>query len=41
MAACFAMYKQLLPRDPAFSNDAVDLGHYYNLCVSLKSSHWW
>jgi tetratricopeptide (TPR) repeat protein len=39
MAACFAMYKQQLPRDAAFSYDQVDLGHYYNLYVSLME-HW-
>jgi hypothetical protein len=39
MAACFAMYKQQLPRDAAFSYDLVDLGHYYNLYASLME-HW-
>jgi len=39
MAACFAMYKQQLPRDAAFSYDLVDLGHYYNLYVDLME-HW-
>jgi Sulfotransferase family len=38
-AACFAMYKQQLPRDAAFSYDLADLGHYYNLYVSLME-HW-
>jgi len=39
MAACFAMYKQQLPRDAAFSYDLRDLGRYYNLYVSLME-HW-
>ncbi|HEY3637536.1 MAG TPA: sulfotransferase, partial [Rhizomicrobium sp.] len=39
MAACFAMYKQQLPRDAAFSYDLVDLGHYYNMYVSMME-HW-
>jgi tetratricopeptide (TPR) repeat protein len=39
MAACFAMYKQQLPRDAAFSYDLRDLGHYYNLYVGLME-HW-
>jgi len=39
MAACFAMYKQQLPSDAAFSYDLRDLGRYYNLYVSLME-HW-
>ena len=39
MAACFAMYKQQLPKDAAFSYDLEELGHYYNLYVSLME-HW-
>jgi len=39
MAACFAMFKQQLPRDAAFSYDLGDLGRYYNLYVSLME-HW-
>jgi tetratricopeptide (TPR) repeat protein len=29
MAACFAMYKQMLPPDAAFSHDLTHLGRYY------------
>jgi tetratricopeptide (TPR) repeat protein len=39
MAACFAMYKQLLPNDAAFSYDLEELGGYYNNYVSLMD-HW-
>jgi tetratricopeptide (TPR) repeat protein len=39
MAACFAMYKQLLPNDAGFSNDLEELGRYYNNYVSLME-HW-
>jgi tetratricopeptide (TPR) repeat protein len=39
MAACFAMFKQLLPDDAAFSYDLEDLGHYYNTYVSMMD-HW-
>lgn len=39
MSACFAMYKQQLPRDANFSYDLRDLGRYYNLYVSLME-HW-
>ncbi|MEO8926748.1 MAG: sulfotransferase [Caulobacteraceae bacterium] len=39
MAACFAMFKQLLPNDAAFSYDFDDLGSYYNNYVSLMD-HW-
>jgi predicted Zn-dependent protease len=39
MAACFAMYKQLLPNDAAFSYDLGELGVYYNNYVSLMD-HW-
>jgi len=39
MAACFAMYKQQLPRDAAFSYDLGDVGRYYNRYVSLME-HW-
>jgi tetratricopeptide (TPR) repeat protein len=39
MAACFAMYKQLLPNDAGFSYDLEELGRYYNNYVSLMD-HW-
>jgi len=39
MAACFAMYKQMLPSDAAFSYDLAELGAYYNNYVSLMD-HW-
>jgi predicted Zn-dependent protease len=39
MAACFAMYKQQLPKDAAFSYDLGELGRYYNIYVSLME-HW-
>jgi tetratricopeptide (TPR) repeat protein len=39
MAACFAMFKQLLPNDAAFSYDLEELGGYYNNYVSLMD-HW-
>jgi tetratricopeptide (TPR) repeat protein len=39
MAACFAMFKQVLPNDAAFSYDLDDLGGYYNTYVSLMD-HW-
>jgi tetratricopeptide (TPR) repeat protein len=39
MAACFAMYKQLLPNDAGFSYDLDELGRYYNNYVSLME-HW-
>ena len=39
MAACFAMFKQQLPKDCAFSYDLRDLGHYYNIYVRLME-HW-
>jgi tetratricopeptide (TPR) repeat protein len=39
MAACFAMFKQLLPNDAAFSYDLGDLGRYYNEYAGLMQ-HW-
>ncbi|MDQ2860141.1 MAG: sulfotransferase, partial [Pseudomonadota bacterium] len=39
MAACFAMFKQVLPHDAAFSYDLDDLGQYYSNYVSLME-HW-
>ncbi|MEO7026249.1 MAG: sulfotransferase, partial [Caulobacteraceae bacterium] len=39
MAACFAMFKQMLPNDAAFSNDLGDLAAYYNNYVSMMD-HW-
>jgi tetratricopeptide (TPR) repeat protein len=39
MSACFAMYKQQLPKDAAFSYDLGDLGRYYNIYLSLME-HW-
>jgi tetratricopeptide (TPR) repeat protein len=39
MAACFAMYKQMLSIELNFSTDLGDLGHYYNNYVSMMD-HW-
>ncbi len=39
MAACFAMFKQLLPNDAGFSYDFGDLGAYYNNYVGMME-HW-
>ena len=40
MAACFAMYKQMLPkRSCAFSYDLKELGRYYNNYVRMMD-HW-
>ena len=39
MAACFAMFKQLLPDDARFSYDLDELGRYYNNYVSMMQ-HW-
>jgi tetratricopeptide (TPR) repeat protein len=39
MAACFAMFKQLLPMDAAFSYDFDDLGRYYNKYIGMMD-HW-
>ena len=39
MAACFAMFKQVLPIDAAFSYDLDSLGIYYNKYVSMME-HW-
>jgi tetratricopeptide (TPR) repeat protein len=39
MAACFGMFKQLLPDDARFSYDLAELGHYYNNYVAIME-HW-
>jgi predicted Zn-dependent protease len=39
MAACFAMYKQLLPADAAFSYDLDHLGRYYNGYVGMMQHY--
>jgi tetratricopeptide (TPR) repeat protein len=39
MAACFAMFKQLLPSRCAFSYDLDEVGRYYNRYVGLME-HW-
>jgi tetratricopeptide (TPR) repeat protein len=39
MAACFAMYKQMLPRDCAWSYDLKEVGRYYNTYVKMMD-HW-
>ena len=39
MAACFAMFKQLLPIDAAFTYDLDELGAYYNKYVGMMQ-HW-
>lgn len=39
MAACFAMFKQLLPDDATFSYDLEELGRYYNNYVAMME-HW-
>jgi Sulfotransferase family len=35
MAACFAMFKQILSKEASFSNDLGDLGHFYNEYVAM------
>jgi len=35
MAACFAMFKQILPKEASYSNDLGDLGRYYNDYVGM------
>jgi hypothetical protein len=39
MAACFAMFKQLLPDDAGFSYDLGELGRYYTLYVSMMAHY--
>jgi tetratricopeptide (TPR) repeat protein len=39
MAACFAMFKQLLPPDAAFSYDLTEVGRYYNEYVSMMDHY--
>ena len=39
MAACFAMFKQMLPPDAAFSYDLNALGRYYNEYVNMMEHH--
>ncbi|MEJ0047223.1 MAG: sulfotransferase [Rhodospirillales bacterium] len=39
MAACFAMFKQLLPVDASFSYDLTEVGRYYNEYVDMMQ-HW-
>jgi tetratricopeptide (TPR) repeat protein len=39
MAACFAMYKQILPVEVSFSKNLGDLAQYYNNYVSMMD-HW-
>ena len=39
MAACFAMYKQILPMEMNFATDLGNLGHYYNNYVNMMD-HW-
>jgi predicted Zn-dependent protease len=39
MAACFAMFKQMLPIEVSFSTDLADLAQYYNNYVSMME-HW-
>jgi len=39
MAACFAMFKQLLPLDAAFTYDLKELGRYYNRYVGLMQHY--
>jgi tetratricopeptide (TPR) repeat protein len=39
MAACFAMYKQLLPADAAFSYDLTHVGRFYNGYVDMMKHY--
>jgi len=39
MAACFAMFKQMLPIEAIYSKNMNDLGHYYNNYVAMMD-HW-
>ena len=39
MSACFAMFKQLLPVDAAFTYDLKELGRYYNRYVGLMDHY--
>jgi len=39
MAACFAMFKQLLPGDAAFSYDLTELGRYYNRYAGMMDHY--
>jgi hypothetical protein len=39
MAACFAMYKQILPTEMNFATDLGNLGHYYSNYVNIMD-HW-
>ena len=39
MASCFAMFKQMLAGDAAFSNDFADLAHYYTQYTRMMA-HW-
>jgi tetratricopeptide (TPR) repeat protein len=39
MAACFAMFRQILPGEAEFSYDLADLGHYYTAYAGLMR-HW-
>jgi tetratricopeptide (TPR) repeat protein len=39
MAACFAMFRQILPGEAEFSYDLADLGHYYAAYAELLR-HW-
>ncbi|HTT82919.1 MAG TPA: sulfotransferase [Rhizomicrobium sp.] len=39
MAACFAMYKQILPEYAAFATDLHDLAHYYTQYVGMMGHY--
>jgi tetratricopeptide (TPR) repeat protein len=39
MAACFAMYKQMLANDATFSNDFNDLAEYYTQYVAMMAHY--
>jgi predicted Zn-dependent protease len=39
MAACFAMYKQMLANDATFSNDFKNLAHYYTQYVGMMAHY--
>ena len=39
LETCFSIYKQNFSGNHAYSNDLVDLGHYYNLYQTLMN-HW-
>jgi len=39
MAACFAMFKQILPEEAGFSYDQNDLAHYYKVYAAMMAHY--